>query len=405
MHLMLLLICGATMLTAVFLTGQRAGTRKELLLILLFGLFAAYPLKAFLLHTDPLLFATYEDYRPVPHRIESYLAYIAFVALLSVGFLIPRTAASDPRPTLRSRGGWAYLNLLNAAALLLVALTFSGITSPTELLGAAARRQFLDAQQGSGWSSLLIVFSIPLLVLGHRSKKPLIFFLAFSCAFVALLVIGSRIYLFGYVIAFLICRFALSLRATLVMLSAFGVLGSIVYMGFVGDTFGDVGAMQMLAFVMHTFDGADILSSYVNNGQHRLYFGSTIVEDLFLTYFPRAIWEEKPYLFGAIRVTTDLFADLSDVQAIGATFPPGLFLEMYANFSILALLLPLPLGALLAWLSDEHRNSADPLFFALYVSLCSAAPGFFRGIGSIIAFVLPIIVMLGVLALARRLRV
>jgi hypothetical protein len=154
---------------------------------------------------------------------------------------------------------------------------------------------------------------------------------------------------------------------------------------------------------MHTFDGADILNIYIDGQQSRLYFGSTIMEDIFITYFPRLIWEAKPYLFGGNRITADMMPDLQNVQEIMATFPPGLFLETYANFGIFTFIFFPVLGATFAWVSDKRRLQT-PFYYAFFVSLCSMSPCFFRGIGSIISFVLPVSLLLCFLALCYKIK-
>ncbi len=54
--------------------------------------------------------------------------------------------------------------------------------------------------------------------------------------------------------------------------------------------------------------------------------------------------------------------------------------------------------------SDVSRTAASSLIFALYVSLCAAALGVFRAIGSIIAFVLPVAILFEAMTLLRRVR-
>lgn len=405
MHLFLLFWCAFALIISAGLVLNQRNKRKELVLIFLAVVFLAYPVKGYLLYLEPSIFATYDGYQLDSDRIEVYFAFIAFVMLFAVGYLIPSSAPilTKTRVELPSEA-WSWLNLINALVLLMFVFVSVNISSIFDLLSSAARRQFLASQVGSGWSTLLIIFTIPLLALGYKTGKWFIFYVAFVCALVSLMIIGSRIYLFGYILTFFVCRFRPTLHGTALMLFAMGILGSFIYMGFLGDTLGEVDGMLALSFLMHTFDGADLLNTYINKGQHELYFGMTIVEDFLITYFPRAIWEEKPYLFGSVRITTDMFTNLQDFLEVMATFPPGIFLEIYANFSLFSILIIILLGMLFAWISDEVRTQSS-FYFALYISLCANAPGFFRGIGSIISFIVPVILLLGVLSLAKRIRV
>jgi hypothetical protein len=107
-------------------------------------------------------------------------------------------------------------------------------------------------------------------------------------------------------------------------------------------------------------------------------------------------------LFGGIRITADMMPDLQYVQELMATFPPGLFLDTYANFSILSLMIIPAYGAIFAWVSDKKRLQS-PFYFAFFVSLCANSPGFFRGIGSIISFVIPVAILLSIFAFFHRL--
>lgn len=405
MHLFLFLLCIVALIIVAGCVLSRRSTRKELVLIFLSVVFLAYPVKGYLLHFEPSIFATYDGYQQDSDRIEVYFAFIAFVFLFAAGYQIPRSASilTKTKVVVPSEA-WGWLNLINALALLMFVFVNTNISSVFDFLSSAARQQFLASQVGSGWSSLLIVFTIPLLVLAYKTGKWFIFYLAFVSALISLLIIGSRIYLFGYVITFFICRFRPSLQGTALMLFVMSILGTFIYMGFLGDTLGEVDGMLALSFLMHTFDGADLLNTYINKGQHQLYFGMTFIEELFITYFPRALWEGKPYLFGAVRITTDMFTNLQNFLDVMATFPPGIFLEIYANFSVFSLVIVVLLGMLFAWVSDDVRIQS-PFYFALYVSLCANAPGFFRGIGSIIVFILPVIFLLGALSLAKRIRV
>ncbi len=381
---------------------RKFGFRKELIIFTIIGMFAAYPFKAYLLSVDLQIFSTYKNYNSIVDTAP-YLAYIIFMIFIMLGFLAKKTIKNEIHNGSCIYQASAYMNFINSIALFLVAIMFSGITSPIDLLSPNVRREFLFSQQGNGWSSLLIVWAIPLLALGYKAGHRFIFFISFSLVLISYLIIGSRQYLFGLLIAFLICKFQFSLKTILLVFFGFGLIGSFVYLNFLSQTtfeldIAQLNTAQLLSFLMHTFDSADILNTYLSQSENKIYYGLTILEEIFITYFPRFFWEDKPYLFGAIRITTDLFPNLEDVQSIGATFPPGLLLELYANFGLISPVILLLIGMFFAWLSDNKRL-ANPFAFALYVSLCAVAPLFFRGLGSLITLIFPVLGLFVILAL------
>lgn len=408
----LLLFCFVALIFCALFIVRRNSSRSELTLIFLTGIFLAYPLKNFFLYQDPSIFVTYPNYWSggcYGCQISVYVSFLIFLLLFTFGYFLSSRSRFNPAIifghgvpiAVKSSNAWGWMNLLNSIALFLYVIFNTSVTSVADLLSSGVRREFLLSQVGSGWSSLLVVFTIPLLVLAYQNKGRFIFYLGFLLALFSLLVVGSRMYLFGYLLAFFICRFRPTLRGIFFALIIMSVIGSLIYMGFLGDSLTEVNSSLMLSFLMHTFDGADILNIYIDRGRGDLYFGSTILEDFFITYFPRIIWEGKPYLFGGIRITTDMMPDLQNVQEVMATFPPGLFLETYANFSIFSLIIVPAYGAIFAWISDKSRLQS-PFYFALFVSLCANSPGFFRGIGSVISFVIPVALLLCFLALFYR---
>ena len=404
MHVVLLLLCFVLFSLAMHFVIRRSSTRKELALIFLIGVFLAYPVKAFLLDMDPSIFATYSGYNIYTSRLEIYFCFVVFVFFFLAGYHIPlKSAVFNERKLPPSSDLWSWVNLINSFLLISFVIFNTHIASFSDLLSSNVRKQFLSAQIGTGWSSLLVVFTMPLLVLSYQNKKWVIFYLSFFISLFSLLAVGSRMYLFGYCIAYILCRFRPSVFGCLIALFAMGIIGSIIYMGFLGDALSEINGSLALSYLMHTFDGADLLNTYINKGDYKLYYGETVTEDLLITYFPRAIWSSKPFLFGGIRITTDMFSDLADVREVMSTFPPGLFLETYANFYILTPIFVILLGFFFNWVSNIKKTQS-PFRYAFYISLCANAPGFFRGIGSIVSFVVPVSLLLIVLWLISRIK-
>lgn len=401
MHISLLFLSFFIFIVSIKkILSLRSSARIELTLFFIIGIFLAYPIKTFLLNLDATTFITYELYKHNEYRLESYYLFIIFIILFMLGYI---TAKKSPISHYKHAisSFFSVLNLINSIVLLLVVINFSSISSFNELLSPTARKAFLASQQGNGWSSLLFIFSIPFMVLAYLAGKRFLFYISFIFTLFALLIIGSRTYLFGYLLSFIVMRSNINIIKATLIISIFGVLSIYIYMGFLGDSIENVSLMQSLSFVMYTFDGADILNTYFEKPYYEFYYGYTVIEDLIITYIPRALFEEKPFLFGAIRITGDVFQNTADVQEQLATFPPGILLEIIANFGPFAIFIFYIFGYAFRRISDKNilRN---PFFFTFYVSLFSVSPQLFRGIGSIISYTLPIIILLYLLSFIQK---
>jgi len=190
----LLLFCFIALILSALFIVRCKGSRSELTLIFLSGIFLAYPLKNFLLYLDPSIFVTYPKYWSgdcYSCQISVYVSFILFLLLFTFGYLLSSKSRFDPATSLgntvpiavKPSVFWHWMNLLNSITLFLYVFFNTSIASVADLLSSSVRREFLLSQAGSGWSSLLIVFTIPLLVLASQSKARFVFYLAFLISF------------------------------------------------------------------------------------------------------------------------------------------------------------------------------------------------------------------------------
>jgi hypothetical protein len=163
-----------------------------------------------------------------------------------------------------------------------------------------------------------------------------------------------------------------------VMFSSFVLFGALIYISFAGTNSED-STYHGIIYFMRTFDGADIMNGYFETLQP-IYRGVTLVEDVLISYIPRALWPAKPFNFGGIVITGDIYPELQDVQTLSATYPPGIFLEAYANFWLLFPVFHFVVAKFLIVLS-KRRLHTNAYAYALYVSAAATSPTIFRGFG------------------------
>lgn len=391
MHIILFLLCTVALIGAIRASLRTETIRSELLLISLASLYLAYPVKNLALAYLKYDFLTFYFYGQASLLI--YVHFIFFTCIAWRVLLNLSSRATTPTSLLQekspgytdARGG----PLPAIALLLLVAnslLLFWSVYQVTGgqlgalLLTSDARKAFLLSQQGQGWITLLLFFTFPLIALQHRRmvRNPIVI----GCVmmtFLALAVVGSRLLLFGYAICLVIHFYRLTPLIAGIMFLAFVTLGALIYAGF-GPSNSQTSAYDGLVFFMRTFDGADLMNGYLETTKP-LYYGVTLIQEVLITYIPRAFWASKPFNFGGIVITGDLYPELQDVQSLGATFPPGMFLEGYANFWLLFPVFYYAVVKFLIQLSVRKRLT-NVYVYALYISGTAVAATIFRGFGS-----------------------
>lgn len=138
---------------------------------------------------------------------------------------------------------------------------------------------------------------------------------------------------------------------------------------------------QAFAFLGHTFDSFEFLSSALERlSPVGSLGGQSIIEDVAFTYLPRAVFPEKPDVFGVVRLQGLVAPALADYSVKRATFPPGFLVEAYANLgvvglAIMAMVYGIGLRLAREWFWPRQRN-----MFALivYGGLVLNMTGMFR---------------------------
>lgn len=311
-------------------------------------------------------FASLEGYLDAPPgtwQVASWLAALAFLCLL-VGYFGPLSRApARAGPCQRGPDGdrhiaplAAALFVLGVASVALALVVNDGFSVPlSELVTGGLREETVKSYSGRGYLSLGFAFlalSIPCAAVRacrRRSWRDWAL-VALAAAIAELLlagIVGSRLLALGVPVAVLVVvHYRLRrLRAGLVAAGAatLALLGVVVAAargtGSVADPIAAVGTLGL------TLDGFNFLVNALARVNGFLW-GATFFEDAFLTYFPRAIWEGKPTIYGVVSAQEAIVPGLyADFQG-GATFPPGILAEGYVNFGLAGvLLLPVAVGA------------------------------------------------------------
>lgn len=395
-HIILFLLCTGLLIAACRACLRATSLRPELILISLVSIYLAYPVKnlalAYLKY-DFMTFYFYNVASPLIYVQFLVFAVIAWRMLLRVPAAVTEPgagaapslepAADAARPPRNAQSAVALtLLVVNTLFLFWSVYQVTGAQLASLLLTSDARKAFLLSQQGQGWISLLLFFTFPLIAMQPRRaiRNPVVL-ACIAITMISLAVVGSRLLLFGYVICLVINFYRLTPVVAAILFFGFVLFGALIYIGFGGEN-SQASVYDGLVAFMRTFDGADLMNGYLESPR-QLYYGVTIVQEVLVTYIPRVLWASKPYNFGGIVITGDMYPELQDVQSLGATFPPGFFLEGLANFW---LLVPLFYYAVMKFLIafSQRMRLTNIYLYALYISGAAIAATFFRGFGSFI---------------------
>lgn len=150
-------------------------------------------------------------------------------------------------------------------------------------------------------------------------------------------------------------------------------------------------------FLSYTFDMGVLLEKTVQNNDP-WEWGSTWYEDVVLTFLPRALFPDKPVLFGATRLQNQVAPEIYGGEVnVSATFPIGIFGEAYANFGIPGVVIILFLLGLSLkyWYSRclQLAQDASPrwvslCFTVMYATICSSSLPYIRSFGGFISIIL-----------------
>jgi hypothetical protein len=154
--------------------------------------------------------------------------------------------------------------------------------------------------------------------------------------------------------------------------------------------------VRPVVFLSLTFDMEVLFEQTLMNAPG-LEYGSSWFEDIVYTYVPRALFPDKPIVYGTTRTQAEVAPEITGGVMLTGTFPIGVWGEAYLNFGYIGIFVTLfVLGAMLKYFYNKClRLTYDPrvnwacIFFAvLYVAQCSNSLGYVRGFGPFIASLL-----------------
>jgi hypothetical protein len=140
-----------------------------------------------------------------------------------------------------------------------------------------------------------------------------------------------------------------------------------------------------LVATSHRVNGLGILSVIVRDTPDRVpYQGGWTIGYIFLSYVPRVLWPDKPYMTWGQWVTDNYTAPGMNVKSATGSSWPG---ELYLNFGIPGVILGMiVLGIYLRWLHEYVFPPSNPIPFVLFavVVLYSTLPTLQGGLVGVI---------------------
>ena len=361
----------------------------------------AYFLVPLLAAERPEAFASLEGYLDAPPgawQAATWVSGMGFLALL-YGYFGPhasrvaRLLPAEPEHRRRTAGALtAALFSMGAASVLAAVLINDGFSLPLmDLFTGGLRDETVKSFSGRGYLSLgflLLALSVPCAALWHceaPSRWRLGGALAIGVIAGVLLigVVGSRILALGIPIAVLVVvHYRVRRLGVLPVVTgglALAFLGVVVSAlrgtGSVADPIAAVGTLGQ------TLDGFNFLVNALARIDD-FSWGTTLVEDLTLTYFPRSLWAGKPLIYGAVSAQEAIAPGLyTDFQG-GATFPPGILAEGYVNFGLIgSVVLPFSAAAVLRAVYVRIQSERPAFYVLLLGWLLANLVSLFRGFG------------------------
>lgn len=179
-------------------------------------------------------------------------------------------------------------------------------------------------------------------------------------------------------------------RGVLLFLAAVALAGSALGMsrGLGEYEFDETNSSSPLIFFLWTFDMSELLARTVKY-KGDLDFGMIWLQDLLYLYVPRALWAEKPQIYGAIHAQSIVLPEMIPSNGIPiATYPIGMFGEGYFTFGVFGVVIALTIvGAILRRLfaSLQVLRQRQPYIgawlFPVFVLQCLNPLGYFRSVG------------------------
>jgi hypothetical protein len=343
----------------------------------------------------------YLDAPPDAWLVAAWLGGLGFLGFLA-GYFGPAglvVARRLPRATLAGEGIVGYLAAAlfaaGVASVLVAIYVNDGFSEPLpDLLTGSLREETVSSFSGRGYLTLgfaLLSLSVPCAAwwAGERDGwRPWLLVAGAGVVAGVLLagVVGSRLLALGALLATIVVVHyrirPLSWR-TIVPAGAVLVLAGVVIADLRGTGSADdpIAALGTLSL---TLDGFSFLVNTVARTQELLW-GATLVEDTTLTYLPRAIWDGKPVVYGAIAAQEAVVPGLYQGLGRSSTYPVGMVAEGYLNFGVVgAVLLPAAIGVGLRALYLRLLELRDPFYVLLMAWVLANVVTLFRGVGGLI---------------------
>jgi hypothetical protein len=288
---------------------------------------------------------------------------LGFVALLAGyrsqlldGFTRPR-AWLGGSPSSRFMLGFAAALLGLGTLAVAAGVRQAGVSlSPSTLFSAATRDAVVGSYSGHGYLTIgftLLMLGPPVLALWASMVRTRGAWIAAGLAAIVAIgelggIVGTRIGVLAVILG--VCtvihyrarRFPLRAVIGLFALAvAFGVVQSVLR-----GTGSHAGILSPAATISGTLDGFyDFVNALAR--VHRFQLGKTILQDVVVTYIPRALWAAKPVIYGAVKAQEIVMPGLHADVGGHSTYPIGIVAEGYVNFAVFgAVGIPLLTGAL-----------------------------------------------------------
>ncbi len=272
--------------------------------------------------------------------------------------------------------------------------------TPLELDGGSflfnrdVRQAIFTEWTGKGWY-MFVIPHMPIFALSYcysisMTERPLFLkrlgcVAAVAIAGLSVSVLGGRIQLASLVLGLVWLyhmktgRIGLPLQIVLGVAAAWGsaALGVILAL----DANLSFSPYDLLRRLSQSFDGFEFLVIAFQQAP-QMYLGRTYVEDLLITFLPRALFPSKPVVYGTLSLQEDFLPGIFEDASFNATFPPGLLAEGFANFGPAGILVaPFAAGVLWRAIYEKGRlNGGVNLVIA--ASVASQTLAILRGLGA-----------------------
>lgn len=151
-----------------------------------------------------------------------------------------------------------------------------------------------------------------------------------------------------------------------------------------------------ILFYMESFESFERLGMIISHFSHNsYYYGQRLFEEIFILLIPRALWEGKPFIYGARSALYDINPDF-----FFSGYAVGLHGQFYADFGLPGVIIGFAVfGALIRVVYNIFRkNSHNIGVVILYIFLLGQSRNFFYGgfpwLNTFVMNILPFLIVL-----------